>query len=86
MFEDFLNKKVVVDAKGPFVFLGTLKKIHPNWIELKKVDVHDIHDTSSTKENYIRKSRKTGFFPNRNSCRIDRDQIISISLFSDIIP
>ncbi|MBN2143335.1 MAG: hypothetical protein JW774_01805 [Candidatus Aureabacteria bacterium] len=84
LFTDYLEKEVVIDASGNFLYLGILKKIEITWIELAMVDVHDVLDSSSTKENYIRKSAQTGIKYNRKSCRIDREKIISLSLLSEI--
>ena len=66
------------------MYLGKLKSIHKNWIELASVDVHDINDSVSTKEIYVQKTHITGIRPNRKKCRIDRAKIVSISLFSDV--
>ena len=84
MYTDYLKKEVVIDTDGPFIYLGTLEFAGEGWIEMTDVDVHDRSDASSTKEVYIRKALITGIRPNRKRCRIERDKIISVSLFSDI--
>ena len=84
MFDDYLHQAVVVDALGSFVYLGTLRAVYPEFIELENADVHDIHDSPSTKEHYLRNALVTGIRPNRKSCRIDKNKIISITLFSEI--
>ena len=84
MFDDYIHQKIVVDASGSFIYLGTLKAVHRDFIELENADVHDIHDSNSTKENYLRNALITGIRPNRKSCRIDKNKIISITLFSEI--
>lgn len=84
MFDDYVNQAVVVDTSGSFVYLGKLKTVQCDFIELENADVHDIHDSNSTKENYLRNALVTGIRPNRKSCRIDKNKIISITLFSEI--
>ena len=84
MFDDYLHQAVVVDTSGSFVYLGTLKAVHLDFIELENADVHDMNDSHSTKENYLRNALITGLRPNRKSCRIDKNKIISITLFSEI--
>ena len=83
-FEDYLQKEVVVDTAGPFIYLGTLKIIEKEYIELENADVHDIHDFPCTKEKYLRNALVTGIRPNRKSCRIDKNKIMSVTLFSEI--
>jgi periplasmic divalent cation tolerance protein len=82
--EDYINKTVVVDVNGSFVYLGVLIHIGEEWIQMKSVDVHDVHDSQSNKETYVRKSKQTGLRPNRDFCRVDRSKIVSISLLEDI--
>lgn len=84
MFDDYIQESVVVDTFSSFIYLGTLKAVHQDFIELENADVHDIHDSNSTKENYLRNALITGIRPNRKTCRIDKSKIISITLFSEI--
>jgi len=85
MYDKFLDKQVVVDVLGNFIYLGILSRIEDSWIELSDVDVHDMLASSSTKEEYVINARVTGIIANRKNVSIDRDKIISTSLFSDII-
>jgi len=85
MYSKFLSKQIVVDVSGNFIYLGTLSKVQESWIELENVDIHDMLDSSSNKEAYIISAKITGIRANRRNISIDKDKIISISLFSDII-
>lgn len=84
MFDDYLQQEVVVDTAGPFIYLGTLKKVQKDYVELENVDVHDIQDSHSTKEKYLRNALVTGIRANRKTCRIDKNKIMSVTLFSEI--
>ncbi len=85
MYRKYINKQVVVDAEGPFVYIGRMRKVSSDFLELEEVDVHDINDSSSTKEIYLRQALETGIRPNRENCRIARARVISISLYKDIL-
>jgi hypothetical protein len=84
MFSDYLKKMVVIDTFGPLIYLGVLQRVEDTWIQLGMTDVHDTSDSSTTKENYIRKSAQTGIKNNRKSCRLEQKHIVSISLLSEI--
>ena len=53
MLDEFLNEKVVVDLKSPFVCLGTLVRFDDHYLELKGADFHDLRDTDTSRENYV---------------------------------
>jgi len=80
----FLKKKIVVDTKSSWIYIGTLEKIGGDTIELSDVDVHDSTDTHTTKEIYLLDSRKTGIKSNRDSVYISLDFIISFSPLDDV--
>ncbi len=56
--KQFLNKKLVVDTRSSWIYIGTLENIGDNSIELSDVDVHDSKDTPTTKEIYLLDSKK----------------------------
>ena len=83
--EDFIGKQVVVDVEAPFVYLGRLAAIHDKTLELKSADVHDLRDSNTTREVYIREARVHGIEPNRKSVHIQLEKIVSISPMEDVI-
>jgi hypothetical protein len=83
--EDFLGKQVVVDVEAPFVYLGRLQAIHDKTVVLKGVDVHDLRDSATTREVYVRESRVHGIQPNRKTVHIRLDKVVSVSLLDDVI-
>ena len=83
--EDFIGKNVVVDVEAPFVYLGRLHAIHDKTLVLKSVDVHDLRDSATTREVYVRESRVHGIQPNRKTVHIRLEKVVSISPLEDVI-
>ena len=84
MLEEFLNEKVVIDLKSPFVCLGTLSRIEDHFLELKGADLHDLRDTDTSRENYVAASVRTGIKRNRKKVLLFRTDVIAISRLTDV--
>lgn len=80
----FLQKKIVVDTRSSWIYIGTLENIGSGSIQLSDVDVHDSRDTHTTKDIYLLDSKKTGIKSNRESVRINIDYIVSFSTLDDV--
>lgn len=85
MLESFVGQKVVIDLRSSYVCLGTLTSIGEKFLELKNVDVHDLRDTQTSRENYIAASVATGIKRNRKRALINRDDLVAISLLIDCV-
>ena len=83
--EDFIGKNVVVDVESPFVYLGRLHAILEKTVVLKSADVHDLRDSTTSREVYVRESRVHGIQPNRKTVHIRLDKLVSISPLEDVI-
>ncbi len=83
--ENFIGQQVVVDVESPFVYLGRLHAIHEKTLVLQSADVHDLRDSTTTREVYVRQSRVHGIQPNRKSVHIRLDKVVSISPIDDVI-
>ena len=81
----FLSKEVVLDTRGPLVYLGTLAAVDPFFFTLADVDVHDMQDGRTPKEKYILDARKFGVKKNRARVVVRREEVISFSLLEDVI-
>lgn len=77
--------EVVVDTRGPFLYIGTLDSVNSNSLRLSDVDVHDLRETNTSKDYYLIQSLKSGVRSNRRSVFVLSKEIISISLLSSII-
>jgi hypothetical protein len=84
MLEEYLNDKVVVDLKSPFVCLGTLSRIEEHFLELKSADLHDLRDTETSRENYVAASVATGVKRNRKKVVLFRADVVAISRLADV--
>ena len=84
MIEDLKSKVVVLDMVSPFVVIGTLDAVDHRYVALTDVDVHDLRDSSTNREVYIHEVRTHGVAPNRSRTLVEREQIVSISLLSDV--
>lgn len=85
MVQEYIGSNVVLDVESMFVYLGQLKEVREKTLLLKNVDVHDLRDSTTTREAYIREARVHGIQPNRNRVQVRLDQVVSISLLDDVI-
>ena len=83
-FKKYIKKKIVVDTNSSWIYIGTLRNIGENSIELTDVDVHDSKDTATTKEIYLVHSKETGIKSNRESVFINLDYVVSFSPFDKV--
>ncbi|MFN9719810.1 MAG: hypothetical protein ACK58L_14010 [Planctomycetota bacterium] len=83
---EFVGKQVVVDVESMFVYVGKLSAVDEKTLSLKNADVHDLRDSTTTREVYVRDARVHGIQPNRKSVFVRLDQVVSISLLEDVIP
>lgn len=80
-----VGEEVVVDSKGPFLYIGTLETVNFNTLKLCDVDVHDLRDSSTSNDYYLIQSRKWGVRCNRRSVYIFSKEIVSVSRLSSVI-
>ena len=75
---------VVLDLTSPFVVVGTLIECGPRYLVLGETDVHDLRDTSTTREQYVLGAARHGVSPNRRRVLISREQIVAIASLTDV--
>ena len=85
MLAEFVNEKVVVDLRGEYVCLGTLKSVDDHFLELRNADLHDLRDTDTSRENYVAASVATGVKRNRKRVLIARAEVVAVSRLADVI-
>ncbi len=81
-----VGEQVVVDTKGPFVYIGVLTRLDSGTLLLSDVDVHDLRDSVSSVDRYLIDTLKHGVRVNRHSVRVLAREVVSISRLSDIVP
>jgi len=82
---EFLGNEIVVDVQSMFVFLGRLTEVRDKELVLLDADVHDLRDSATTREAYVREARIHGIQPNRRRLLIRMDEVVSLSILRDVI-
>jgi len=85
MLDEFLGQKVVIDFRGEYVGLGTLKGIDDHYLDLRNADFHDLRDTHTSRENYVAAAVATGIKRNRKRLIISRAEVVAVSLLDDVV-
>lgn len=81
----WVGQLVILDTDSSVVFIGTLQEVTPGFVRLVNVDVHDIHETPTTKERYILDARRFGVNANRKEASVRREKVVSLSRLEDVI-
>ena len=79
------NQVVVLDMASPFVVIGTLTGEDIHYYILDDVDVHDLRDTSTTRELYVVETRRHGVRSNRKRALIRKSNVVGLSRLSDVL-
>jgi hypothetical protein len=79
------GQTVVIDCVAPFVIVGRLRAEGTSYVELVEADVHDLRDTSTTREKYVLEIRRHGIRPNRQKVWVRTSEIVAFSLLADVI-
>jgi len=80
-----VGREVVLDVSSQYVYVGKLARVDAKYIVLEQADVHDLRDTTTTRENYIVDSRRLGVRTNRERVLVRLEEIVSISALDDVI-
>ena len=82
----YIGQPVVVDVRShTLTYLGVLKEVTSFSVVLADVDVHDIHESKTSREVYVMESRKYGIKANRREVSILLAEVVSVSRLADII-
>jgi hypothetical protein len=76
----------VVDVDSPYVYVGRLHEVRDKTLILRSADVHDLRDSTTTREIYVRDARMHGIQPNRKTVHVRLEKVVSIALLDDVIP
>lgn len=83
--DQFLGRAVVLDVASRYVYLGTLVSQARSWLELTDADVHDLRDTTTTRELYVLDAKRHGISANRKRVLVRREEIVSVSAMDDVV-
>jgi hypothetical protein len=84
-FDRLIGRVVVIDVVSPYVYLGKLTASDAGYIVLEQADVHDLRDTTTTRELYVIDSRRLGVRANRERVLVRIAEIVSVSALDDVI-
>ena len=85
MLEEYVGQRVVIDLRGEYVCLGTLKRFDEHFLELRNADLHDLRDTDTTRELYVAESVATGIKRHRRRLLLVRAEMVAISKLEDFV-
>jgi hypothetical protein len=85
MLTELHGKQLVLDIASPYVILGTLTGSDEAFLNLEHADVHDLRDTTTTRENYVVDSKRYGIRVNRERVMVRLAEIVSLSVLDDVL-
>ncbi|MGH7127858.1 MAG: hypothetical protein ACREJB_13495 [Planctomycetaceae bacterium] len=83
--ETYRGREVVLDSAGPFVYAGTLADFDAHYLVLTDADVHDLRDTTTTREVYVLELKRHGIPANRRRVLVRREDVLSLSALEDVV-
>ena len=85
LFDALLGQVIVVDLVSTYVCLGTLAGLDRDYLEIRDADLHDMRDSTKTRELYVYDSIRLGIRRNRSRVLIRRSEVVAVTLFSEIV-
>jgi hypothetical protein len=83
--DQLIGREIVIDVVSPFVYLGKLIAYDAKYVVLEQADVHDLRDTTTTRELYVIDSKRLGIRANRERVLVRVGEIVSVSALDDVI-
>ena len=85
LLAQYLGREVVLDASSLYVYVGTLVGSDHRYYILENADVHDLRDTTTSRELYVVESRRYGVRANRARVLVRIDEVVSLSALDDVV-
>ncbi|QDT63912.1 hypothetical protein [Calycomorphotria hydatis] len=83
--KELQHQQVVLDLSSPYVILGTVSASDERYLVLTDADLHDLRDSQTTREIYVRDAKRFGISPNRKKLFVQLHEVVSISALSDVL-
>ncbi|MFN8857352.1 MAG: hypothetical protein ACK50P_17435 [Planctomycetaceae bacterium] len=80
-----VGREVVIDIASPYVILGRLSAFDDHFLLVEQADVHDLRDTTTTRENYLVDSRRHGIRINRRRVLVARREVVCLSRLDEVV-
>ncbi len=84
LLTELLEQEVVLDLQSMYVCLGRLAGYDHRYLVIEEADVHDLRETTTTREKYILDSKNYGIRANRSRVLINLNEVVAISLLQDV--
>jgi hypothetical protein len=84
-WKSLFGEVVVLDLSSTFVCVGTLMEEQNDYLLLSEVDVHDLRDAPTTREQYVLQCRRDGMVTNRRWAWIRCGEVVGLSRLDDVI-
>ncbi len=85
LLEELREQPVVLDVVSPYVIIGTLTGWDDRYLILKDADVHDLRDTTTTRELYVLETRRFGVRISRERVLVKLNEVVTISALADVL-
>ena len=85
LLETLLGREVVLDLSNRYVCIGTLTGRDATFLVLENADMHDLRDTTTTRELYVLDAKRHGINSNRRQVLVRRDEVVSFSALEDVL-
>ncbi len=79
------GREIVLDLSSSYVVLGTLAGEDHRYLILKDADVHDLRDTTTTRDAYVLDARQHGIQSNRRRVLVRHEEVVSLSALDDVL-
>lgn len=80
------GRNVVLDVTSMYVYVGRLAEWDDKFVTLEEADVHDLRDTSTSREKYVLDSLQHGIRTNRSRVHVRWGEVVSLSALDDVLP
>ena len=79
------GREIVLDVASQYIYLGTIVEWDEKFVTLENADVHDLRDTTTSRERYIVETVQHGIRANRKRTHVRWGDVISLSALDDVI-
>jgi hypothetical protein len=79
------GREVVLDLASQYVVLGTFHGHDALHYIIDNADVHDLRDTTTSRELYVLDAKRHGINANRKRVFVRKDGVVSLSDLADVV-
>lgn len=79
-----IGREIVLDLRSRYVIAGTLEAATTQHLVLTDADVHDLEDTTTTREVYVVQLRTHGVPANRARVLVRQAEVVALAALADV--